>query len=116
MSKVLSDLEKLHAAEDFFSYLKVDYDPQVLRVCRLHILKRMGKYLDGRDFTGASEDLIFASAQETLARAYQDFVASRPIDQRVFKVLQDHDPNRPQKAADAAGKAFVPLNSLTIIR
>ena len=79
---------------------------------RLHILKRMGKYLGGRDFTGASEDLIFASAQETLARAYQDFVASRPIDERVFKVLQDHDPNRPAKAAEAAGKAFVPLDSL----
>ncbi len=116
MSQVLSDLEKLHAAEDFFSYLKVDYDTAVLRVCRLHILKRMGKYLDGRDFTGASEDLIFAGAQETLARAYEDFVASRPIEQRVFKVLQDRDPNRPQKAAEAAAKAFVPLDSLTIIR
>ena len=115
MSKVLSDLEKLHAAEDFFSYLKLDYDPEVLRVCRLHILKRMGKYLDGMDFAGASEDLIFAGAQETLARAYQDFVASRPIDQRVFKVLQEHDPSRPA-TADEAAKGFVPLDSLTIIR
>jgi hypothetical protein len=115
MSNVLSDLEKLHAAEDFFSYLKIDYDPEVLRVCRLHILKRMGKYLDGMDFAGASEDLIFAGAQETLARAYQDFVASRPIEQRVFKVLQEHDPNRPAKAEEAA-KGFVPLDSLTIIR
>ena len=115
MSKVLSDLEKLHAAEDFFSYLKIDYDPEVLRVCRLHILKRMGKYLDGMDFAGASEDLIFAGAQETLARAYQDFVSSRPIEQRVFKVLQEHDPNRPAKVEEAA-KGFVPLDSLTIIR
>ena len=115
MSKVLSDLEKLHAAEDFFSYLKVDYDPEVLRVCRLHILKRMGKYLGGMDFAGASEDLIFTSAKETLARAYQDFVASRPIDQRVFKVLQERDPSRPA-TADEAPKGFVPLDSLTIIR
>ncbi len=115
MSKVLSDLEKLHAAEDFFAYLKVDYEPEVLRVCRLHILKRMGKYLDGMDFTSASEDLIFAGAQDTLARAYQDFVASRPIDQRVFKVLQDRDPSRTPKA-DEAAKPFVPLDSLTIIR
>ena len=113
---VLSDLEKLHAAEDFFSYLKVDYDPEVLRVCRLHILKRMGKYLDGKDFTGATEDQIFAGAQETLLKAYQDFTASRPIDERVFKVLQDRDPNRPAQAAEPAGKVFVPLDSLTIIR
>ena len=115
MSKVLSDLEKLPSAEDFFSYLKIDYDPQVLRVCRLHILKRMGKYLEAHDFSGASEDLIFASAQETLARAYQDFVASRPIDQRVFKVLQEHDPSRSAKPEEAA-KPFFPLDSLTVIR
>lgn len=115
MSKVLQDLEKLHAAEDFFSYLKVDYDPAVLRVCRLHILKRMGKYLNAQDFDGASEDLVFASAQETLAKAYQDFVASRPIDERVFKVLQDHDPSLPAKSEEAQ-KPFFPLDSLTIIR
>ncbi len=115
MSKVLADLEKLHAAEDFFSYLQIEYEPAVLRVCRLHILKRMGKYLEGMDFRGASEDLIFAGAQETLARAYEDFLRSRPIEQRVFKVLQDHDPSRPAKA-ETADKAFVPLDSLTIIR
>lgn len=114
MSKVLCNLEKLHAAEDFFAYLKVDYDPEVLRVCRLHILKRMGKYLAARDFNGASEDLIFASAQETLARAYQDFVVSRPIDERVFKVLKDHDPSNPETGE--AQKPFVPLDALTIIR
>ncbi len=112
---VLSDLEKLHAAEDFFSYLKVEYDPEVLRVSRLHILKRMGKYLDGKDFAGASEDQVFAETRETLVKAYKDFLASRPIDERVFKVLQERDPARP--AAEEAGKkAFVPLDSLTIIR
>ena len=52
---VLSDLEKLHAAEDFFSYLKVDFDPALLRVARLHILKRMGTYLAEKDFSGPNE-------------------------------------------------------------
>jgi nitrogenase-stabilizing/protective protein len=112
---VLSDLEKLSAAEEFFSYLKVEYDPEVLRVSRLHILKRMGKYLDGKDFAGASEEDVFAGAQETLAKAYQDFTGSRPIDERVFKVLQERDPARP-KAEAPAKAAFVPLDSLTIIR
>ena len=112
---VLTDLEKLHAAEDFFTYLKVDFDPALVQVARLHILKRMGKYLAGKDFSGASEEAIFAGASETLALAYQDFVASRPIDQRVFKVLQEHDPSIPQTAAEPAPKPFVPLDSLTII-
>jgi hypothetical protein len=112
---VLSDLEKLSAAEEFFSYLKLDYDPEVLRVSRLHILKRMGKYLDSKDLSAASEDEIFAEARETLSQAYQDFVASRPIDERVFKVLQERDPNRPAAPDEAEAKPFVPLDSLKII-
>ncbi len=113
---VLSDLENLHAAEDFFAYLKVDYDPAVLHVSRLHILKRMGKYLGDKDFSGASEEDVFAGARETLSKAYQDFVASRPIDERVFKVLQERDPDGPAKAEAPQQKPFVPLDSLTIIR
>ena len=50
---VLAELEKLSSAEDFFVYLKVDFDPALLRVARLHILKRMGKYLAEKDFGGA---------------------------------------------------------------
>ena len=112
---VLAGLEKLHSAEDFFSYLKVEFDPALLRVARLHILKRMGVYLAGKDLSGASEEAIFAEARETLAQAYQDFAASSPIDERVFKVLQEHDPSQKAPAAEAPPKPFVPLDTLTII-
>ena len=112
---VLADLEKLHAAEDFFSYLKVDFDPALLHVARLHILKRMGKYLAGKDFSGASEETVFAEARETLCQAYRDFTASSPLNERVFKVLQEHDPNREAPAAEPAPQPFVPLDSLTVI-
>ncbi|MGO9484782.1 MAG: nitrogenase stabilizing/protective protein NifW [Rhodomicrobium sp.] len=112
---VLEELEKLSSAEDFFSYLKLDYDPALLRVARLHILKRMGKYLAAKDFSGAGEERVFAGARETLAQAYSDFAASSPLGERVFKVLQEHDPNR-AAPADGAPKAFVPLDQLTIDR
>jgi len=111
---VLTELEKLHSAEDFFSYLKVDFDPALLRVARLHILQRMGKYLAGKDFSGASEETVFAEARETLAQAYRDFAASSPIGERVFKVLQEHDPSRKAASAGAAPKPFVSLDSLKI--
>ncbi len=113
---VLSDLEKLHSAEDFFSHLKVDFDPALVQVARLHILKRMGKYLAGKDFSGASEETVFAGARETLVQAYGDFVASKPIDERVFKVLQEHDPSQAVAPDEPAPKPFVPLDQLTIIR
>ena len=112
---VLADLEKLHATEEFFSYLKVDYDPALVQVSRLHILRRMGKYLAGKDFSEASEETVFSGARETLSQAYQDFVASSPIDERVFKVLQERDPSRPALPAEPAPKPFVPLDALTII-
>jgi nitrogenase-stabilizing/protective protein len=112
---VLAELEKLSSAEDFFSYLTVDYDPAHLHVARLHILRRMGMYLAAKDFSGASEESIFAGAREALQQAYGDFAASSPIDERVFKVLKDRDPSRAGPKAEAAPKAFVPLDQLTVI-
>jgi hypothetical protein len=112
---VLSDLEKLHAAEDFFAYLQLAADPARLGVARLHIMKRMGKYLAEKSFAGMSEEEVFAQARGTLERAYADFTASSPIDERVFKVLQEHDPNR-AAPAEPAQKPFFPLESLTVGR
>ena len=110
---VLSDLEKLHAAEDFFSYLKVDFDPALLRVARLHILKRMGTYLGEKDFSGPNEEAIFVSARETLVQAYQDFTNSTPIEQRVFKGAAGARP-KPPETRGASPEAFLPLDALGI--
>ena len=111
---ILADLEKLSAAEDFFSFLKVDYDPARLRVARLHILKRMGAYLAAKDFAGLNEERIFEEVREALVQAYSDFIESKPLDERLFKVLQDRDPARAKPSASGAPKAFVPLDQLTV--
>lgn len=108
---VLDKLQKLSSAEEFFETLGVSYEPQVLHVARLHILRRMGQYLVSTDFDGMSEEDVFAAAKENLTKAYDDFCASSPIAERVFKVLRENDPNRPPEPQPKA--AFVPLSSLT---
>ncbi|WP_234054077.1 MULTISPECIES: nitrogenase stabilizing/protective protein NifW [unclassified Xanthobacter] len=108
---VLDTLKSLSSAEEFFTTLKVDYQPEVLQVLRLHILRRMGQYLVSADFEGKNDEEIFAAAQTMLAQAYEDFIKSNPMAERVFKVLKEHDPNR---AVEPGPKpAFVPLTSLT---
>ncbi|BBC02587.1 MULTISPECIES: nitrogenase stabilizing/protective protein NifW [Bradyrhizobium] len=103
---ILDRLNKASSAEEFFSLLGVEYDPGIVNVARLHILKRMGQYLAKEQFAGAAEPDIRARCKAMLEQAYADFVASSPIDQRVFKVLKDAvaDHDKPM--------AFVPLSEL----
>ncbi len=106
-------LKGLSSAEDFFATLGVTYDEAVLRVARLHILKRMGQYLAGDDLEGLPDAVAAARAKSVLERAYADFVSSSPLAERVFKVLKEHDPDRPvqPKTAFVALDEIAPLPS-----
>ena len=110
----LEQLRKLSSAEDFFETLGVSYDPAVLRVARLHILRRMGQYLKGSEVDGAFEGLddaqIKALCRAHLGQAYQDFIASSPIQERLFKVHQEAVAPKPEPASN-----FVALDSLKIV-
>lgn len=86
---VLEQLNKASSAEDFFALLGVDYDPKHVNVVRLHILRRMGQYLVSEDFTGLPDEVVAKRCKAVLEQAYADFLASSPLDQRVFKVLKD---------------------------
>ncbi|AAM54828.1 MULTISPECIES: nitrogenase stabilizing/protective protein NifW [Rhizobium] len=104
---ILNRLKSLSAAEEFFEALGVPYDPKVLDVSRLHIMKRMGQYLAAEDFSHLPDRVIAARARAILERAYCDFATSAPLSHRVFKVLKDHNPNRPV----TPGRTVVPLDS-----
>lgn len=105
----IEDLNKLSAAEDFFTYLGVPFDPAVVRVARLHILRRMGQYLKDAEFDGLDEAGVQALCREILARAYEDFVKSSPIQERLFKVHKEAVAPKPDLP-----KPFVPLAALTM--
>jgi nitrogenase-stabilizing/protective protein len=109
---LLDELGRLSAAEDFFAFLDVSFDPTVVQVARLHILRRMGQYLKGSQldgvFEGLSDPEIRTLCREHLEQAYRDFVKSSPIQERVFKV---HKEAVEQKAKPS--KPFVPLGAVT---
>ena len=95
MTDIVARLQKLSSAEDFFATLGVAYEESVLRVARLHILKRMGGYLAGDDLQGLPDRVAGARAQAFLRRAYEEFETGSPLGARLFRVLKDHDPARP---------------------
>jgi nitrogenase-stabilizing/protective protein len=89
MDEIKQALSKLSSAEEFFNYLDVAYDPRVLNINRLHILKRFNQYLARYHFNGQIEAEIRAEYQALLKGAYLDFVKSDAVTEKVFKVFQD---------------------------
>lgn len=93
MKDTMDSLGALSAAEEFFDFLGLAYDPPVLHVNRLHILKRFNQYLRTTkpDVTGLDSQAQYAACRALLSRAYEDFVRSTPAREKVFKVFQDTD-------------------------
>jgi nitrogenase-stabilizing/protective protein len=102
---ILARMKTASSAEDIFMLLAVDYDAKVMNVARLHILKRMGVYLAGEDFSGLPDAVVAARCKSVLERAYEDFVTSSPLQQRVFKVLKN-------AVAPPKPATFVPFDAL----
>ena len=105
MSTLIDQIKQLSAAEDFFDFFRLPYDRHVVDVSRLHILKRMGEYLEAESFAGKSDDDVFLAVRAVLARAHADFARSTPAEQKVFKVFRD-------QAARRTG-GFVGIDALT---
>jgi nitrogenase-stabilizing/protective protein len=105
---IMDELARLSAAEEFFAVLDVPYDQTVLNVARLHILRRMGDYLRTAELSSLDDDALRRACRSYLEVAYQDFMQSSPMTQRVFKVHKDAV--APKKAPKMP---FVPLTALT---
>jgi nitrogenase-stabilizing/protective protein len=77
----LQDLTEMTSAEDFLNYFGIAFDPAVVEVNRLHILKRFHDYLQRTDSTD------WEGYAQSLRQAYQDFVVSDALTEKVFKVF-----------------------------
>ncbi|WP_319529226.1 nitrogenase-stabilizing/protective protein NifW [uncultured Cohaesibacter sp.] len=95
-----SEIDDLSSAEEFLDYFEIEFDPHVVMVNRLHILQRFHDYLTiDREGPVVSESW-WDYYTRNLKQAYQDFVESDALTEKVFKVFQPAKP------------AFVPLEDL----
>lgn len=86
MCSTLDRLARLSSAEQFFVTLGIDYDPHVLNVNRLHILKRFNAHLDFKALEGMEDDAVEAACRVALTQAYGEFATG--TGPRTFKVFQ----------------------------
>jgi nitrogenase-stabilizing/protective protein len=83
-------LEDLVSAEDFLDYFEIPYEPSVVHVNRLHILQRFHDYLSRHTPNmPPEEDKQRGIYRLWLERAYQDFVTSDSLTEKVFAVFQN---------------------------
>ncbi|MBI1284252.1 MAG: nitrogen fixation protein NifW [Thiobacillus sp.] len=97
-------LEDLSAAEEFLEYFGIDYDARTVQVNRLHILQRFHNYIGQAGELPADKAPRRAVYARLLQQAYQDFVTSDALTEKVFKVFHMHEPQT----------TFVPLTEITL--
>jgi len=96
------DLDELSSAEDFLDYFGIAYQPAVVHVNRLHILQRFHDYLAEVSELPDDDGERFRMYADLLKGAYEDFVKSDAVTEKVFKVFQMNEPQQ----------VFVPLTDL----
>lgn len=97
------DMNELQSAEDFLDYFSIDYDQTVVHVNRLHILQRYHDYIEKEKNT-LDDDLTYSTYKKLLQAAYNDFINSNALTEKVFKVFHMHEPQH----------TFVPLTALKV--
>jgi nitrogenase-stabilizing/protective protein len=94
MDDPLRQLTTLVNAEDYLDFFGIAYDPQVVHVNRLHILKKFG-LLKGdidRDHGQRPLEGRLSLYREAMQKAYEIFLTSGAPEQRLFKVFQQPPP------------------------
>ncbi len=100
----LAELRRCGTAEEFFACLDVAYDPYVLNVNRLHILRYFAGQLPGLwSLDGSDTQAVREAYRQALRRSYEAFVTGTATDHRLFKVLRDHAPT-----------VFIPIGQVTV--
>ncbi|MGB5277962.1 MAG: nitrogenase-stabilizing/protective protein NifW [Gammaproteobacteria bacterium] len=103
-SELVLDMDELTSAEDFLDYFEIGYDPSVVHVNRLHILQRFHDYIEQAGELPENEDELREVYRGLLSSAYEDFVNSDALTEKVFRVFHMNEPQ----------EVFVPIDELKL--
>ncbi|MEN9215490.1 MAG: nitrogenase-stabilizing/protective protein NifW [Gloeomargarita sp. DG02_4_bins_56] len=92
MPKTLAEFNQLTDAEGYFEFLEVPYDPKVVNVNRLHILRKFSQMKAAIDSETDDPQVRLERYRSALATAYQVFLNSTSYEQKLFKVFQTPPP------------------------
>ncbi len=90
--QTLAQFDRLSDAEEYFEFFGLPYDPQVVNVNRLHILRKFSQLVEAED-KNQSEAQLLAAYQQALQTAYNVFLTSSGVEQKLFKVFKDRPKN-----------------------
>lgn len=94
MENPMNGFTQLSTAEEYLNFFSIPFDPKVVQVNRLHILKKFSQLI--REIEKKEPDLgseeKFGRYKSAMEAAYQLFVISNAVDQRLFKVFQESPP------------------------
>lgn len=95
MSLTLADFNKIIVAEEYFEFFQLDYDPKVVNVNRLHILKKFSEYIAEINANNPelSETEKLEMYREALTQAYEVFLSQTPLETKLFKVFHQKPNN-----------------------
>ncbi|WP_088891448.1 nitrogenase-stabilizing/protective protein NifW [Leptolyngbya ohadii] len=95
MTQTLNGFNQLVNAEEYFEFFQLPYDPQVVNVNRLHILQKFSALIKpiASQSPDLSESELLDRYRSALQEAYDTFLTSSPLTEKLFKVFNDKPKN-----------------------
>ena len=92
LTPTLAQFNQLKDAEEYFDFFGLTYDPKVVNINRLHILRKFSQLVQDED-KAQSEVQKLKAYRQALQNAYDLFLTSSSVEQKLFKVFQDRPKN-----------------------
>lgn len=91
----LAQFNQLVDAEEYFEFFQLSYDPEIVKVNRLHILKKFSQLVRevNANSPQASQEDKLSQYRDALVSAYEVFLNSTPLEQKLFKVFHQKPQN-----------------------